>query len=67
MIDGKAADSHYFTLFYAPGFRRNLESLEKLTQVEGMKYCSSKLEKGLSHGHGKILLTGGRVFIGQFK
>ncbi len=29
--------------------------------------CSTQLEKGLSHGHGKVLLTGGRVFIGQFK
>ena len=36
MINGKAADSHYFTQFFAPGTKRNLESLETRTQVGGM-------------------------------
>jgi hypothetical protein len=33
MIDGRPADSHYFTQFFTPGATRNLESLETLTQV----------------------------------
>ena len=33
MINGRPADSHYFTQFFGPGVTRNLESLETLTQV----------------------------------
>ncbi len=33
MINGRPADSHYYTHFFAPGDTRNLESLETLTQV----------------------------------
>ena len=33
MINGRPADSHYYTQFFAPGITRNLESLETLTQV----------------------------------
>ncbi len=29
--------------------------------------CSAQLQEGLRHGHGKITLEGGRVFIGEFK
>jgi hypothetical protein len=36
MIDGKPADSHYYTQFFPPGAKRNLESKETLTEVEGM-------------------------------
>ncbi len=32
MIDGRPADSHYYTQFFGPGVI-NLESLETLTQV----------------------------------
>jgi len=31
-----------------------------------MQACSTQLDGGLWHGHGKIQLTKGRVFIGQF-
>ena len=31
-----------------------------------MQACSTQLHDGLWHGHGKIQLTKGRVFIGQF-
>ena len=33
MINGRPADSHYFTRFFDPVETRNLESLETLTQV----------------------------------
>ena len=33
MINGRPADSHYYTQFFSPGLTRNLESLETLTQV----------------------------------
>jgi len=33
MINGRPADSHYYTKFFEPGVTRNLESLETLTQV----------------------------------
>ncbi len=36
MINGKPADSNYYTLFFGHGDKRNLESLETLTQVEIM-------------------------------
>ena len=67
MINGKPADSHYFTQFFRPGMTRNLESLETLTQVGGMQMYSTQLQGGKSHGHGKMSLTKGRVFIGEFK
>ena len=67
MINGRPADSHYYTSFFEPGNKRYLESLETLTQVEGMQWCSTQLQGGLWHGHGKILLSKGRVFIGELK
>jgi hypothetical protein len=33
MINGRPADSHYYTQFFGPGVTRNIESLETLTQV----------------------------------
>jgi hypothetical protein len=67
MINGRPGDSHYYTQFFKPGDKRNLESLEKLTQVGGMQRCSTQLQEGLWHGHGKMSLLNGRVFIGEFK
>jgi hypothetical protein len=67
MINGRPADSYYFTQFCEAGILRNLESLEKLTEVEGMKFCSTQKQGGLMHGHGKMSLNKGRVFIGEFK
>jgi len=29
--------------------------------------CSTKLQGGLKHGRGKMMLAGGRAFIGEFK
>ncbi len=67
MINGRPADSHYCTEFFPPGIKRYLESLETLTQVEGMYFYSTQIQGGLRHGHGKMLLSRGRVFIGEFK
>ncbi len=67
MINGRPADSLYFTRFFGPGSTRNLESLETLTDVEGMSGVSAQIKDGLYDGHGKIFLTYGRVFIGKFK
>ena len=67
MINGRPADSHYFTEFFVPGAKRNLESKETFTQVGGMQWCSAQLQGGRWHGHGKVSLTNGRVFIGEFK
>jgi hypothetical protein len=36
MINGRPADSHYSTEFFAPGDKLNLESLNTLTKVRGM-------------------------------
>ena len=67
MINGRPADSHYYTQFFAPGVTRNLDSLDITTQVGGMQLCSTQMQGGLRHGHGKISLTKGRIFIGEFK
>ena len=67
MINGKPADFHYYTQFFAPGKTRNLESLETLSQVGGMQVCQTQMQGGLSDGHGKVSLTNGRIFIGEFK
>jgi hypothetical protein len=67
MINGRPADSHYYTKFFSGGERRNLESLYVTTQVGGMRMCSTQMQGGLLHGHGKMLLKNGRVFIGEFK
>ena len=56
MINGKPADSHYMTNFFAPGTKRNLESLETRTQVGGMQMLTAQLQGGKRHGHGKMLL-----------
>lgn len=66
MMNGRPADSHYFTQFFAPGYTRNLESLETLTHVGGMQAYSSQSKGGSMHGHGKKFLTNGRIFIGKF-
>jgi hypothetical protein len=67
MINGRPADSHYYTNFYGPGVKLYLESKETLTEVGGMQYVSTQLQGGWWHGHGKMSLKNGRVFIGEFK
>ncbi len=67
MINGRPADTNYYTQFAPPTYTRNIESLETLTQVGGMQLGSAQVQGGKWHGHGKILLKGGRVFIGEFK
>ena len=67
MINGRAADSHYHTQFFAHGFTRYLDSKEENSQVGGMMSLSSQMQSGLLDGHGKIYLTNGRIFVGEFK
>ncbi len=43
MINGRAADSHYHTQFFAPGFTRYLDSKEENSQVGGMMSLSSQM------------------------
>lgn len=67
MIEGRPADNHYYTLFFPPNATRNDKSLETLSNVEGMQFVSTQLVDGSFHGNGKMILTRGRIFIGQFK
>ncbi len=66
-MNGRPADSHYYTRFFSPGETRNIESLETADQVGGMQIWSTQLQGGYWHGKGKITLSNGRVFIGEFK
>ncbi len=66
MIDGKSADSFYCTRFHPPGYTSNIDSLETKSEVGGMQWFSSQMKQGLRHGHGKMTLSEGRVFIGEF-
>ena len=36
MINGRPGNSHYYTSFFAPGDKLNLESKETFSQVGGM-------------------------------
>lgn len=41
MINGRPADSHYYTLFFPPNATRHDKSLETVSDVEGMQFCST--------------------------
>jgi hypothetical protein len=65
MIDGRPADSSFYTHFFNDGNTRNVESLKTSTDVSGYQGRSSLVQQVLSHGEGKLWLTNGRMFIGD--
>ncbi len=66
MIDGRPADKHFASYFFKNGVSRYIDQYSYKTDVSRLPLCSLKLEKALWHGKGKIWLTDGRVFIGDF-
>jgi hypothetical protein len=66
MIDGRPADSSFYTHFSKNGFTFNVESLKTSTDVSGYQYKSSRVQQALSHGEGKEWLSYGRIFIGDY-
>jgi hypothetical protein len=66
MIEGRPADSHYCTEFFINGISRNVESLNTSTDVSNYQLISSQVQQALPHGEGKLWLTNGRIFIGDF-
>ena len=66
MIDGRPADSHYYTSFSNNGVTRNVESLKTSADVSGYQFRSSRMQQAEAHGEGKVWLTKGRIFIGDF-
>ncbi len=66
MIDGRPADSSFYTIFLPNGYTRYVESLKTSTDVSGYQFISSRVQQALSHGEGKQWLTKGRMFIGDY-
>ena len=66
MIDGRPADSSFYTGFLENGITRYVESLKTSTDVSGYQCLSSRVQQALSHGEGKEWLTKGRMFIGDY-
>jgi len=66
MIEGRPADSHYYTQFSSNGSQKNVESLKTSTDVSDYQIISSQVQQALPHGEGKQWLTNGRIFIGDF-
>jgi hypothetical protein len=50
MLEGRPGDSYYSSFFYLDGTKRNVDSLEKETDVSGWQDCSSQLKEGYPHG-----------------
>jgi hypothetical protein len=67
MIDGRPADSSFYTHFFKNGATRNVESLKTSTDVSGYQYRSSRVQQALAHGKGKLWLKNGRIFIGDYQ
>ena len=66
MIDGRPADSSFYTHFFPNGYTSNVESLKTSTDVSGYQYRSSRVQQALPHGEGKEWLSNGRMFIGDY-
>jgi hypothetical protein len=66
MIDGRPADSSFFTGFLKNGYTLNIESLKTLTDTSGYQYRSSRVQQAFADGEGKEWLTNGRIFIGDY-
>ncbi len=66
MIDGRPADSSFYTGFFPNGYTRNVESPKTSTDVSGYQFRSSRVQQALSHGEGKEWLSKGRIFIGDY-
>ena len=67
MIDGRPVDSNDYIHFYPPGSTRQIKSLENPSNVGGMVWCLTQQQGVRWHGHGKMWLTEGRLFTGEFK
>ena len=66
MIDGRPADSSFYTVFSKNSYTLKVESLKTSTDVSGYQFRSSRVQQALPHGEGKQWLTNGRIFIGEF-
>jgi hypothetical protein len=66
MIDGRPADSSFYTHFFYNGANLYVDSLKTSTDVSGYQFRSSRVQQALSHGEGKEWLTKGRMFIGDY-
>jgi len=66
MIDGRPADSSFYTAFFPNCCTLNVESLKTSTDVSGYQIKSSRVQQALSHGEGKMWLSKGRIFIGDY-
>jgi hypothetical protein len=50
MLNGRPADTSFYTFFYPNGVKYNVNSLNKLTDVTGWQYSSSQVQNALEHG-----------------
>jgi hypothetical protein len=67
MINGRPADSNYYIHFYPNTAIRYLKSFDNPSNVVGMVWCLIQQQGMRWHGHGKMWLTDGRLFTGEFK
>jgi hypothetical protein len=67
MIDGRPADSSFYTQFSYNRLKLIVESLKTSIDVSGYQYRSSRVQQAVPHGEGKEWLSNGRIFIGDFK
>jgi hypothetical protein len=54
-------------MFFTSGYSRYVESLNVYTNVLGYQISSTQMQQAQREGRGKIWLTNGRIFIGEFK
>ena len=66
MHEGRPADNFFYTVFLQDGATKFTDSLNKATDCSGNLSSLSKIKQCLWHGEGKIYLTNGRIFIGNF-
>ena len=67
MDNGRPQNHNYGSIFCSQGVKLNVDSLTELTDVSGWADYSGQWQEGVSHGNGKQLLGGGRVFTGEFE
>lgn len=68
MIKGRPADFSFRTEFFPmASYTRHIDSLTHYSSVRGMQGWTSQIQDGAPQGHGKIWLSHGRIFIGNFE
>jgi hypothetical protein len=67
MSNGRPISGSMATVFVPDGKRQNVDSKQRDRDVSGWQIFSGETKNTLQHGHGKLWMADGRIFMGELE